>query len=210
MKKVLLTSALCMGVIASANALDFNPYVSLKLGYGGFDAEVKNKGEPKQSWDVINGFTGAIAGGAAFDVHQMVGLRGELEYSFSQFKGKEDKEATDDMKINDHMFLLGAYADFGGNQWAGFNPYIGLHAGYVLGTAVDALDEPTASINMNGLVYGFSVGTAYSINDNIAIDLGVRYLITDRSFDMTHDGDKIQGDFSINQWSVLLGARYTF
>jgi len=205
MKKILLTSLSTLLLVGAANATEIRPYGALRLGYANIKGEETEKGDPTEKWDAIGGFTGAIAGGAAFELSPMVTARGELEYSFTSVKGKITSAHSHDVKITDNTILLNGFADFGGTQWGGFNPYVGLHFGYVFGSF--GFDAPGYdSISANGLAYGASIGVAYAINSNIAVDLGFRYLMTNRSF----DDDGYEGDFDTNQWSVMLGARYMF
>lgn len=193
MKKIILTSLGALLIAGAANAADMKPYASLKLGYSSVDGTVKAGGVEFPFDNKLTGFVGAIAGGAAFQTSDIVGLRGEVEYSYSQVKGEVD-EGSGDTKVTDHAFLLGGYADFGGTQWNGVNPYVGLNVGYVLGDS----DGDDAS----GIAYGVSLGVSYAINKNLAADLGVRYLLVGRSTD--------NADVSTETLSILLGARYTF
>ena len=193
MKKIILTSLGALLIAGAANAADIKPYASLKLGYSSLDGTVKAGGFELDFDNKLTGFVGAIAGGAAFQTSDIVGLRGEVEYSYGQVKG-EAEEGEPDTKITDHTFLLGGYADFGGTQWNGVNPYVGLNVGYVLGD--------NEGDDVSGLVYGVSLGVSYAINKNLAADLGARYLLAGRS------GDGF--DVYTNTLSMLLGARYTF
>jgi len=212
MKKIMLTSLYTLLIASSASAMDIRPYASLKLGYASVSATDKAKGSPDVEWDTISGFTGAIAGGAAFAVHDMVTVRGELEYSYTKVEGLPKSNFLNDATFTDHTILLNGFADFGGNNWFGFNPYVGLHLGYAFGTIDFNTGTPAnPDFSVNGFVYGASTGVAYSITNNIAVDFGVRYLISSRSYDeVWFTGDKMEGDFNTNQLSVLFGARYTF
>ncbi|MCL2757844.1 MAG: outer membrane beta-barrel protein [Alphaproteobacteria bacterium] len=193
----------------SASAVDIRPYTSLKLGYNSLNSEY-NVTKPvviTEDLERIGGFVGAIAGGVSFGVHDMVGVRAELEYSYTRNSGKVYKGYDDKRTITDNRILANAYVDFGGNNWVGFNPYIGLSLGYGFASGKEFI-EGGVDLKANGLVYGGSVGVAYSVTNNIAADLGVRYLMANRNWSVT--AVDAEGKFKSNDLSVLFGARYTF
>ena len=61
-------------------------------------------------------------------------------------------------------------------------------------------------MDVNGFIYGASVGVSYALNNNLAADLGFRYLFSDRSY----DEQGLKGELENRQWSFLLGLRYKF
>lgn len=101
---------------ATAASAAITPYASLKLGYVDIDTiDVKSNGTTIADFDGMNGFTGAIAGGAKFDVSDMIGVRGELEYAYTDTE--ENSYVTDPFKVSYSTAMANAYADFGDAAW---------------------------------------------------------------------------------------------
>lgn len=197
MKKIALTSLLVI-LTATAASAAITPYTSLKLGYVDIDTiDVKSNGTTIADFDGMNGFTGAIAAGANYDVANMVGIRGELEYTY--LDTKQDKD-NDPMKLSYHNFMVNGYADFGDASWM-VRPYVGLGVGYTFGQlSTNALKQ-----DISGMAYAVSGGITYAVSSNIIMDLGAKYTMQDLVWD-----EHKSLAFDMPALSFLLGARYMF
>ncbi|MDR0741701.1 MAG: outer membrane beta-barrel protein [Rickettsiales bacterium] len=213
MKKLVLTSLTAVLAVGAANAA--TPYASLKLGYisnldpeytsettiGGVQSSKGSKG--------FTGFTGSVAGGASFDVSKIVAVRGELEYSYANTK-YADEDSSEDIKVSEHLIMANAYADF--KTGSDITPYVGLGIGYDFATSGLPTGLPFDETSLDGLAYGFSAGAAYAINQNLSLDLGVKYTIKSLSGEekVAAWNDTLKLDVDTNALSVTLGARYAF
>ena len=112
MKKILLTSLAAVFAVSAAQAV--TPYASLKLGYSSVNIKLTDDmTSATLDLDSIYGWTGAIAGGAQFEVSDMIALRGEVEYAYTKFKGKVKSGNPKDSTYTNQTLLLGGYVDFG-------------------------------------------------------------------------------------------------
>ncbi len=119
MKKTILMAGIAISLFAfNANALDFNPYVSVKATYTDLKADLNYKSTwffetESQSYDIGDkDLGGAIAFGSAFQA-PYGNIRAELEYN-----KKADTESSyvdwGDVyktKIETQSFMLNAYYD---------------------------------------------------------------------------------------------------
>lgn len=205
MKKILLTSLAAVFAVSAAQAV--TPYASLKLGYSSVNIKLTDDmTSATLDHDSIYGWTGAIAGGAQFEVSDMIALRGEVEYAYTKFKGKVKSGNPKDSTYTNQTLLLGGYVDFGGKNWAGFNPYIGLHIGYGFGE-YNHYNTSVPDVDADGFAWGASIGTSYAINDQVSLDLSGRYINTIGDVEITGLGT---GEFDNDMFSVMLGVRYAF
>lgn len=197
MKKIVLTSLLAIFTATAAGAA-VNPYASLKLGYADNNGvDVIYQDEKIGEFDGIAGFTGSAAGGASFDVYEMVGMRAELEYTY--LNAEQDRN-TDPLGLVSHSFMINGYADFGDASWM-VKPYVGLGAGYTFGQ----LSNNSVNEHVAGISYAVSGGITYAVSSNVVMDLGVKYTMQDLAWSKHTD---LEYDTPV--LSFLLGARYMF
>lgn len=196
MKKIVLTSLMAMFAVSAASAA-ITPYTSLKLGYVDIDSiKAEYNGTVMGETEGMNGYSGSIAFGAKFDVSEMISMRGELEYTYSD----TEQDKVDLIGLKNHAFMLNGYADFGKASWA-IKPYVGLGVGYAIGQ----LGPSPTEEDVFGIIYGVSAGIAYDINSNFALDLGVKYTIQDLEWHA--DSDLV---YKCPALAFTLGARYMF
>ena len=222
MKRLLLTSAFAMSAFA-ANATEINPYVSAKLGYtasGSGKSDVTLSG---YKFDVkfsdTSGFVGNVAGGASFKVHEIIALRGEAEVGYAASKAK--KMEVNGIKITNikeattgtTTLMLNGYADFGGTEWAGFNPYVGLGVGYGFRKSeVEWIGGAKDDNSGNGFAYALMTGVSYDVSSSLKADLGVKYMAINvkDGLEFMDSGVSRKFDLKSNSTTVMLGARYQF
>ncbi|MCL1891724.1 MAG: outer membrane beta-barrel protein [Alphaproteobacteria bacterium] len=208
MKKLLLTSAIILAAGAAQAAVA--PYVSLKGGIadGGMNFYYTN-GDPDNGYidgyRNMSGFTGAFAGGIAYDVDTSMTLRAELEYTFSKTNGWNWGR----FDMVNHTILLNGYADFGSKEWA-IRPYVGAGFGYGLGNRLKWTDWAGNDwVNVGGgIAYAGMFGAAWAATDYLAFDLGFKYAVIDGVNSQDWWGGESSADL-INR-TVTLGARYSF
>lgn len=198
MKKIALTSLLVI-LTATAASAAITPYASLKLGYANIDKiDVKAYDTKVGELSTLDGYTGAIAGGAKFDVSDMIGIRGELEYTYLDTEQKEGNDPI--IKLSYSTVMANGYADFGDASWI-VNPYIGLGIGYSFGEfSTDEVKE-----HVKGMAYAVSGGITYAVSSNVVMDLGAKYTMQDLVWD-----EHKSLSWYTPALSFLLGARYMF
>lgn len=197
MKKIALTSLMAMFAVSAASAA-VTPYASLKLGYVDINTvDVKSNGTTFADFEGMTGYNGAIAGGLNFDVSDMIGIRGELEYTYLNAEQDED---NDPLEFSYHTFMVNGYADFGDVSWM-VKPYVGLGIGYTFGQ----LSSNSVEQDVSGMAYAVSGGITYAVSSNVVMDLGAKYTVQDLVWD-----EHKSLSYYTPTWSFLLGARYMF
>lgn len=220
MKKTILMAGIAISLFAfNANALDFNPYVSVKATYTDLKADLNYKSTyffetESQSYDIGDkDLGGAIAFGSAFQV-PYGNIRAELEYN-----KKADTESSyvdwGDVyktKIETQSFMLNAYYDI--NTGTKFTPYIGIGLGYAQIKAQDQYwSEYYGDIKDTNFSWQIGAGISYSINDNFVVDAGYRYIdFGDLSETQNYNGPGFDetNEFDITANEFYLGLRYQF
>lgn len=210
MKKLLLTSAIILA--AGAAQASIAPYASIKAGFatGGFN-QYYNEPSYVEGYGGFTGFTGAIAGGAAFAVDDLVTVRGELEYAYSKIAGNPNLNGWE-VSLTGNTIMLNVYADFGATSWS-VRPYVGLGAGFGFGNKLKEAwyGSTTWTEDMDGgFAYAGMIGAAYYINSNFALDLGFKYAVVNADFKSSGGWYYGEDGTNIINRTVTLGARYTF
>ncbi|MCL1892348.1 MAG: acyloxyacyl hydrolase [Alphaproteobacteria bacterium] len=214
MKKLLLTSAIVLAAGAANAAVA--PYASIKAGYTNSDINFYYDDDKFESEGLANfsGFTGAIAGGAAWDANSLITVRGELEYAYTNTSVNSWMDDLDEWKdvLTHNTIMLNAFADFGEKSWS-VRPYVGLGAGFGFGNTFKIIrdGETWKKEDMgSGFAYAGMIGAAWHATDHLAIDLGFQYKV----IDMGEAGAKVyswgQDSSDVVSRTVTLGARYTF
>ena len=215
MKKYLLASLAAVVFASAADAADVKPYVSLKgvyakttstnFKYSGHDDEGTFSGKEKFS-DKTYG--ARLAFGAKIDA-----LRSELEFGWNKEFSKNYSEVDEDDgeidtwkdSFKTKTVMLNAYYDI--FTKAGFTPYVG--AGIGLSRINAKIDNVKASDN--SFAWQAGLGVAYNVTDNLALDLGYRYMNYGKAKGTWNDDEesgKVNARLKTNE--VLLGLRYTF
>ena len=210
MKKLYLTSALSLLYAVSANAMNINQYVSGKFGYDIYYSNKYIKG-PGAIFDIkeADGLSGLFATGASFNVDPFVSIRLEAEYSYSETKVKKifDVNNNDTYPSEDllplNKFLVNSYIDLGEKSFI-VKPYVGFGAGYGYGSYKNGNEE-----KIKGFAWMGTVGATYSFNENISVDLGIRYSKMVAK-NLKFNGPVAEGEINLNPVSVSLGAKYKF
>lgn len=237
MKKTLLLAGVACLFAAQAQAVELNPYVSLK---GAF-VDMENKANIDSAYTtpsnkIINnkivdkGLSDNTWGvRAAYGVSTPLsygGLRGEFELGWnddasksgsSAFKIKTPVDINYNVETSIYSAMANVYYDL--DTGTNFTPYVGAGLGY-------ARVESTASVGEVGLkqkssadnlAWNVGLGVAYKVSDNLSLDAGYRYTdygnVKD-SYSKAATG--FVGNFdvdsksSITSQEFLVGARYSF
>lgn len=187
----------------NVNTNTFNPYMSVKLGYG------------TSSWEDSTvdpaGISAMVAIGAGYELRPVV-LRGEFEFSFSALSADIDEDdfpfynitGTNDQTIMTAMANL--YVDF--LQDYKLKPYVGLGLGFTrVSEDISATitqysngysETFTADGASTGFAYGLHAGLGFNITARLAGDFGVRYIWN------------ALDEYTIDLFGVNVGLRYSF
>ena len=211
MKKTLLTSVLSVLAVAGANAMDINPYVSAKFGYSRFYSE-RFLTRPAESVNINKAQTSEalLGAGVSFGVDPFASIRLEAEYVYSHTQlqqilivSSNDIERTS-LSIPTNKFFANAYLDLGDKSFV-VKPYIGFGAGIANGS----LREGDFEEKFKGFTWMGTVGATYSFNDNISVDLGVRYSQM-RAKNIKFGSPIDDAEITIHPLTISLGAKYKF
>ena len=213
MKKYLLASLAAVVFASAAGATEVKPYVSLKgvyakttstnFKYSGYDEDGTFSGKEKFS---DSSYGARLAFGAKIDA-----LRSELELGwnkeFSKNYSEVDEDEVDKWKdtFKTKTLMLNAYYDI--FTKAGFTPYVG--AGIGLSRINAKIEDVKASDT--SFAWQAGLGVAYNITDNLALDLGYRYMNYGKANGKWSDDEeagKVKARLKTNE--VLFGLRYTF
>ena len=228
MKKIVLLSGVSAALLSlNANAMEFNPYVSLKgsiaqiqndtnafsdYSYGGVTHHINTLSD-KTHKDSVFGLKAAI--GAAQEL-KYGKLRGELEFGTSEsskehnnfpFKIRNDYVHDFDIKTSFYSAMLNLYYDI--DTGTKFTPYVG--AG--LGLSHQKVTAGNAKKSSNELAWQVGGGVSYAAAENVSVDFGYRYIDNGSSFTVSRDeDDDVSGktDFESEANEFYLGVRYAF
>jgi len=201
MKKIMLLLAL--SCLVSTNAYAVSPYISAKAKMVFSENTVRVKSANKK-YSIDNNVVGANFAAGLQQSFSAGNWRTEIEYA---------KNANAEQKRNGHnniakaqAFFLNTYFDFDINQPV--MPYVG--GGIGLGRA--QFITPEYKKTHNDFAYNLGAGVAYNFNDNLAFDLGYRYV---RYLDYSDaHTNSVSGDgkatFKSQAHEILAGLRYNF
>lgn len=237
MKKLLLTIlSVCMLTI-SAQAAQFNPYVSAKVSRTFMNNDVNqsttitnidstsststlaNKNISDDVWGVRTamGVEMPLCGGLAKSV------RGEIEYGYN---GETSNNGSFNYKINGHNLptnykldakiqtvFLNVYYDIQTNTK--FTPYVGVGIGYANIKETARVSNQVATMSAkdskDNLAYNIGGGVSYTLTEKISIDTGYRY---------TYYGTNNNDSYGIGSYDsakrkydsheIMTGLRYNF
>ena len=231
MKKTLLLAGVACLLANQANAFDFSPYASAKLKYSMMDNSWDSNETDKTLYDdyqfnnSINAddkvFGGSIALGLRTPLSSGA-VRAEIEYSRN---GDAKKSHTNDgekfdIKLKNQTLLFNAYYDFNTNT--ALTPYVGAGLGVarLKGTMnwVEELDDGCSvgsGKSRTNFAWQIGAGIAYNLNQNVAADLGYRYidygkLSKSSSEEYDWGGITISNKIESKAHEIMLGLRYTF
>lgn len=201
MRKILLMAGVVCFAAANASAFEFNPYVSAKAKYVFARNEVKATGsinsKAKLNDDI---WGGSLAVGTVYPL--MNGdFRFELEYT------KNADAEKHNAKVKTQGVLFNVYYDFNLQAIPALKPYVG--AG--LGWGQSKLQSPGSSVKDDGVSAQIGAGVGYKITENVALDLGYRY-ITYGDFDEEYHVGLLyeKYDYKPRAHEISLGVRYEF
>jgi len=201
MQKVLLLAGVACFAATTASAFDFNPYISAKAKYAFARNEIKATGS-FEGKDKINDdlWGGSVAVGTIYNL-----MNGDFRFELEYTKNADAKDKNN--KVKTQGVLFNVYYDFDLKTTVPVKPYVGVG----LGWGQTKLDYRTKHIKDDGASMQIGAGVNYKINENIALDLGYRY-ITYGDFDEEyHVGpfyEKIE--YRPRAHEILLGVRYEF
>ena len=206
MKKILLTSLALMTFVSAAHATEISPYVSLKGVYAkttasnfkssGLDEDDNYTSEKDSFSDSTYG--ARLAFGAKIDF-----LRTELELGWNKNLSKTYSDGVYKGSFKTKTALLNAYYDI--FTKGGLTPYVG--AGIGLAHLNAKMGEDGGS--NNALAWQVGAGVAYNLTNNLALDIGYRYMDYGHvKYQWSDNTGNTKAKLKTNE--VLAGLRYTF
>ncbi|MDR0726985.1 MAG: porin family protein [Rickettsiales bacterium] len=222
MKKLLIIGIIAF-TAASAGAVEVKSYISEKISYGityAKNAEtypsligVLMKGSDESDQVLGNklavGFsvpTEAIFGSVRAEFE--FGVNGSSKYTI---ENKTVPGTSLDAKFKSQTYMLNAYYDV--ETGSAFVPYIGAGAGFAKIDGSTSFSGSTVDFDQNKFTWNAGLGVAYSINDNLSLDIGYRYASLGTVKGATYhvgSGNYITEKATLSSHEVLLGARYEF
>lgn len=198
-KVLLLASAVCFAA-STASAFEFNPYVAARAKYAFERNEIKYTGtfDAKEKLNK-NVFGGSIAAGTTWDL-----MNGDFRFELEYTRNADAKK--DGGKVKTQGVLFNVYYDFD-LQNMPVKPYVS--AG--LGWGRSEWEGATRKVKDDSASAQIGAGASYQINENIAFDLGYRY-ITYGDFDEERRIGLIyeKADYKPRAHEILFGVRYAF
>jgi len=200
MRKILLMAGVVCFAATTASAFEFNPYVAARAKYVFSRNEVKGTGavdyKDKLNKDV---FGGSIAAGTTWNL-----MDGDFRFELEYTKNADAKK--DGGKVKTQGVLFNVYYDFN-LQNMPVKPYVGAGLGW--GRA--ELEGDGVRVKDDGVSMQIGAGASYQVNENLAFDLGYRY-ITYGDFDEEERVGLIyeKYDYKPRAHEILLGVRYAF
>lgn len=225
-KTLLLAGVATCLLSANATAFDFQQYFSVKGLYNKMSnddkyhsVDVHDDGRPT---DVTSGkfdFDDNVWGASLAYGLKSGAIRSELELNLHQeAKGRYPGEDRDKIKLKNNSLMFNAYYDI--DTGTKFTPYIGAGVG-----AAKLKTESKVTYHHDNSIISYSksktnfawqlgAGVSYAATDNIAVDLGYRY-VDNGSYTFSNRYDPREGDTSkekleTNSHEFYLGVRYTF
>jgi opacity protein-like surface antigen len=171
-------------------------------------------------------FGGSVAFGYNFNAQANVPVRSEVEYAiFSRAKNKLSVHDSDDGSTSlEHRFgiqtlFANVYYDF--HNSSAFTPYIGggLGMAFISAKAKGSTageSESFGSKRNSNFAWNIGAGAAYDITDNIALDLGYRFVglgegkMKDAQDNSDPDGFVRSKTKNLYMHQVGLGLRFSF
>ena len=170
MKNVVLKVALGLS-LASAAALAQGAFVGVEGDYS-FGSKLTAKGDDDSIKKAQPGL--GLKAGYDFDVARVYGA---YIYDFEAKKSLGDKDGTT-IKWNTHKFIVGA--DYTPSLAKDLKLVLGGYTGFSkLKLRGGDAENPMESASTNGWILGARVGAEYSINENNAVEFGIKADRTD-------------------------------
>jgi opacity protein-like surface antigen len=202
MKNILLTSIAAVMATFAANA-SVAPYVSLHAGYDNYKFTFIAKDAKRFIEGLQSEFAYDVSGaiGVKYDITSSLGIRGEIEYNFTDARHVSEKTSIDMDWLRAHTVLANGYIDF--KTAMGLNPYFSAGIGYRWNHHANGGVLP----QRRGLAYQFGTGISYDINKKVAVDFGYRYLT---SFYDWEDSTGFKYILHDTSHQFRIGATYAF
>lgn len=175
----------------------------------------------------------SISAALGFDFSKVskINLRAELEYTYkdkakfnpvSTLNEYVDSDYSETWNENSVFFenqlqnqslMLNAYYDF--KNKTKFTPYFGAGVGVtrIKNELSDIYDDETIKVTdtSNTFTWSANVGVAYKVTDNIALDLGYRYVDAGEiEFNNMVNGYNLESTADLTSHDYSLGIRYNF
>ena len=226
MKKILLvlicTCVLTLSTLSTAQAETNGMYVAPKflMTWQNNHADFDESADGQITGDNIfnSQFTvgGALAVGYDFFPQHNLPIRTEIEFAL---RGNNDRSETFNYgtkfksTINNSTLMLNLFYDF--HNDSDFTPYITAGAGIAFIYAKNVISnyQSYLSVNKNttNFAWNLGAGIAYNVNENVAIDLGYRYInMGTVESQVYYKGEDIYIDNHLYNHEVALGVRFTF
>ena len=194
MKNVVLKVALGLS-LASAAALAQGAFVGVEGDYS-FGSKLTAKGDDDSIKKAQPGL--GLKAGYDFDVARVYGA---YIYDFEAKKSLGDKDGTT-IKWNTHKFIVGA--DYTASLAKDLKLVLGGYTGFSkLKVKGGDAKTPMESVSTNGWILGAKVGAEYSIDENNAVEFGLK---TDRTKYRAIDDAKIEE----TNLGLYMGYTYKF
>ncbi|WOE32231.1 MULTISPECIES: porin family protein [unclassified Acinetobacter] len=240
MKKILLASVVLLSFSGLANA-DNGVYASLKAGISDTkyrnseDVKTNNVLNTTTTWTNDNqtkAIYPAISAAVGFDFSAIspINARAELEYTY---KDKETFSPTADYKtivrkaestgktpfgekvlaneLRSQSLMLNGYYDF--KNTSKFTPYVGVGVGItrVKNQQTEVESNSSISSTKNHFTWSAGVGVAYSVTDNVALDLSYKYVDAGKfKFNNNVENGRLDTKVDLRSQDYALGIRYNF
>ena len=237
MKKILLASVVLLSFSGLANANN-GVYTSLKAGISdtkyrnsedtlsfndGGHVVLKNNNETKAIYPTIS-----AAVGFDFSAISPINARAELEYTYKDKEtfsptvnstaafgdGVEVPDDTDTFfnnQLRSQSLMLNGYYDF--KNTSKFTPYVGVGVGITRAKnqQTDLESKDSVSSTKNHFTWSAGVGVAYSVTDNVALDLSYKYIDAGKfKFNSNDEDGRFDTKVDLRSQDYTLDIRYNF
>lgn len=159
---------------------------------------------------------GALAVGYDFWSQYQVPIRAELEFAMRGNNKENDSNefGSFQYKYNASTLMANFYYDF--HNESAFTPYVGAGLGLAFIGVDNKMDIAGNRIlrddeNFTNFAFNLGAGVAYNFTDNLAVDLGYRYLNMGYIESTgTRNNIKHTTESNLYNHEIMLGARVTF
>ncbi|MBK5275808.1 MAG: porin family protein [Desulfuromonadales bacterium] len=186
--------------VSASTAMAAGPYVGASGGVSIFhDQDIKRSSGPNSTAELKTGYGFNVSAGYNFDP-----VRVEFEFGYKNADvdkftagGASSTGSGSDTTIMSYM--ADAYFDF--KNSSKFTPYVGVGLGALNGE----FKSPGFKSDDTVFGYQFSVGAAYNVSKNVALDLSYRFQGAASDFAITGGSD-----VSYMSSDIMAGLRYNF
>ena len=219
MKKICCAVLVALGLMLpnAAKAETMGVYVAPKFVLGVQSTELASGGASSGTLDDTTA-GGALAVGYDFSYKFNVPVRAELEFGMNSALSEKESASADGLtataeaEVGINTLLANVYWDI--INYNGFTPYVGAGLGMAfvkteIGASVDGFGGFSFDDTKTVFAAQIGVGCSYAITENIAADLGYRFLaVGDGEIEV--QGVKVLESQDNYAHQFMLGVRVTF